>query len=110
MANCYAEQNAQLQPAMRLVSAITQASNASVTTSFAHGYSDGLKVRLYVPSYYGMSQIDKKVGVVTVTGNTTFTVDIDSLSYEAFAAPVAAWYHNKCALVIPVTGKVKDVS
>ena len=110
MPNCYANQNAQLQPAMRLVSAITQANPASVTTTFAHGYSDGLKVRFYIPTWYGMPQLDKQVGTITVTGNTTFTVDINSSQFDTFTAPAGAWYENRCALVIPVTGTVQDVS
>jgi len=110
MPTCYANEDAQFQPAMRLVNAITNAYPAAVTTTFDHGYTDGLKVRFYVPPWYGMPQMDKQVGTVTVTGNTTFTVDIDTRQFDAFALAAPAWYQNKCALVIPVTGTVQDVT
>lgn len=110
MSNCYADENAHLQPTMRLVTVITKDSPASVTTSFDHGYSSGLKVRFYIPSYYGMTQLDEQIGSITVTGSDTFTVDIDTRKFDTFAAPVAAWYQNRCALVIPVTGTVQDIT
>ena len=110
MANCYANQDPQFQPAMRIISAITQASNAEVTTTFDHDYSSGLIVRFYIPSWYGMPQIDKLKGMITVTGTDTFTVDIDTRKFDAFSVPATQWWHNKCAIVIPVTGTEQDVT
>jgi hypothetical protein len=64
-----------------------------VTTSVAHGYEIGEVVRMYVPSAAnGMVEIDGLQGAVTAVDlvNNTFTLDIDSSSFTAFAWPVAA--------------------
>ncbi len=77
------------QPAMRIISAITNAAPASVTTTFAHQYITGTIIRLNIPLGFGMTQANKKFGPITVTGNTTFTIDIDTTTYDTFAAPTA---------------------
>jgi hypothetical protein len=118
MSTCYANPDPQFQPAMRLISAITNANPASVTTTFAHDYITGTIVRFYIPKAEGMTQLDKMKGTITVTGNTTFTVDIDTTSFDVFAIPGApAWYQNTCATVVPVgqvstqlTASVRDVT
>lgn len=64
-----------------------------VTTSVTHGYSVGEEVRMYVPSpANGMVEIDNLLGTVLAvdTVNNTFTLDIDSSAFTAFAWPVAA--------------------
>lgn len=83
------------QPAMRLVTAITQANPAVVTTSFAHQYITGTIVRLDIPSVDGMQQISGITYPITVTGLSTFSVPIDSTNFQAFT-------NNYYALVIPV--------
>jgi hypothetical protein len=75
------------QPAMRIVTAITQADQASVTTSFDHDYIDGTIIRFHIPPRYGMYQIDTLFSPITVTGPTTFTVDIDTRNFDAFIVP-----------------------
>jgi hypothetical protein len=96
---------------MRLISAITNDNPASVTTTFDHDYTDGLIVRFNIPKAEGMTQLDKMTGTITVTGTDTFTVNIDTTSFDAFAIPGApAWYQNTCATVVPVTGTVRDVT
>jgi len=110
MANCYAVADPHFQPAMRLISAITNSNQATVTTSFDHDFVSGTIVRFYVPTYYGMVQLNKKKGTITVTGTDTFTVDINTINFDTFSAPGAAWYQNQCAIVVPVTGTVQDVT
>lgn len=84
----YANPNPTYSPAMRLITAITSSVNAEVTTSFAHGYLSGLVVRILVPELrFGMVQLDKQVGTITVTGDTTFTIDIDTSNYDTFVIP-----------------------
>lgn len=77
------------QQAYRLITAITQDVNASVTTSFPHQYGDGLIVRLIVPNPYGMVQANNLTGTVSVTSPTTFTVTIDTRSFNPFTYPGA---------------------
>lgn len=85
--NGYAYQFPTYQPAMRLVTDITRAVNASVTTSFAHNYETGDIVRLIVPDGWGMFQANGKLGTITVTAPTTFTIDIDSTMFDPFVTP-----------------------
>lgn len=100
---CYAVVQPIFQPAMRLITAITNANPAAVTTSFDHDYISGTIVRLYVPIADGMYQIDKKIGTITVTGLTTFTIDIDTTTFDVFAIPVSPSPHTPiCAQVVPI--------
>lgn len=118
MSTCYANPDSQFQPAMRLISAITNANPAQITTTFDHDYVSGTMVRFYIPRAEGMTQLDKMTGIITVTGTDTFTVDIDTTHFDVFAIPVApAWYQNTCALVVPIgqissqlTASVQDVT
>lgn len=75
------------QPAMRIVTAITQAGQAAVTTSFDHDYVDGTIVRFHIPPVFGMYQLDTLYSELTVTGPTTFTVDIATLNFDPFVVP-----------------------
>jgi uncharacterized phage protein (TIGR02218 family) len=67
-----------------LITAITQANPAAVTVDVPHNYTTGDTV--IFRDIDGMVEIEAEVGVVTVTGATTFTVDIDSTLYTAFVA------------------------
>ena len=97
---CYAVQFPAYQPAMRIVTAITQSNPAQITTSFAHQYASGIIVRLDIPLANGMQQL---VGTsflpitypITVTGITTFTIPVDSTSFQAFV-------NTECCPVVPV--------
>src|ERR1700679_995840 len=86
-AGYFAIQNPVYMPSIRLINAITQAENASVTTSFDHGYISGTVVRVDVPELFGMPQINQMAGTIAVTGDTTFTIDIDSRFYDPFVVP-----------------------
>lgn len=104
MARCdVAIANPKFQPALRIISAITQANPASVTTSIDHNYTDGQIIRLLVPKHNGMVEINGKTGTITITGDATFTITIDSTSFTAFTVPVSdPWYINMCPQTIPV--------
>ncbi len=103
MSKCYANPDPQIQPAMRIISSVTKAVNAEITTTFDHDYITGTIVRFYIPKDVGMKQLDKKKGTVTVTGTDTFTVNIDTTKFDTFSIPVApGWYQNTCALVVPI--------
>ena len=103
MPRCYATQSPTFVPAMRLIQSITNANPAVVTTTFDHGYISGTTVRLDIPVVDGMQEADKKVGTITVTGATTFTIDIDTTNFGVFAIPVAPDPHDQiCAMVVPV--------
>lgn len=90
------------QPAMRIINAITNANPAAITTSFAHDYITGTIVRFVVPDGYGMKQLNKLYGVITVTGATTFTVSIDTTHFDTFVIPGSYPESYQHAQVTPI--------
>lgn len=80
-------------PAMRIVSNITNANPAVVTTTFAHNYISGNIVRIDMPTNpynlanFGMDQINGQFAPIVVTGPTTFTIAIDTTLYTPFSTP-----------------------
>src|SRR5215831_1294662 len=100
---CYAQQFPTFQPAMRLIAAITQSNPAQVTTTFAHQYKDGTIVRFDIPPADGMQQLNQQTLPLLVTGATTFTVPVDSRTFQAFLIPVSPAPHvQTCAMVVPI--------
>ena len=89
-------------PKRRFVSKITAANPAVVTTTVAHGYTAGQKVRLQVPSVYGMTQMNELTATITAISASTFTTDIDASAFTAFAWPLTAGVPFTHAQVIPV--------
>jgi hypothetical protein len=79
-------------PRARYITAITAATSAVITMSVTHGLTVGQAVRIYVPSAFGMTEINGLLGNITAvsTSNNTITVDIDSSSFTAFAFPTSA--------------------
>ena len=71
---------------------ITQATSAVVSTSVAHDFTVGEKVRLKVPSAYGMTEANDQVATVTATSTYTVTLDLDSSGFTAFSLPTSAIY------------------
>lgn len=82
-----AQQRPVYQPAMRIVSAITNANPASITTTFNHQYNTGLIVRLDIPLGYGMSQANQLSGSIIVTSSTTFDIAIDTTYFDPLVMP-----------------------
>jgi hypothetical protein len=85
-----------IKPSARIISNITQATSAVVTTLVDHGLSVGQRVKFSVPhAVYGMTQIDGLNGIVTAVSAAgswpqTFTVNIDTTGFTAFAFPTIA--------------------
>lgn len=80
-------------PAKNYITGITAANPAVVTLSLTHNLAVGDKVRLHVPSAFGMVQADNVVGEVTAvsTANNTVTLgDVDASAWTAFAFPASA--------------------
>lgn len=74
-------------PAMRIIAHITNAEKAVVTTTFPHGYIDGIILRLIIPLGYGMVEANQKFGAIIVTSPTTFTITIDTRLLSPFTIP-----------------------
>jgi hypothetical protein len=97
------------KPAMRIVTAITQASSCLVTTSFDHNYAIGLIVRLDIPPAFGMQQVNQQVGtILTLPTTTTFTLNIDTTQYDSFTTPGTYPADAQSAQVVPV-GEVNEL-
>lgn len=102
------------QPAMRIITAITNAFPAVVTTSFAHQYVDGLIARLTIPLYYGMQQADQLTGTITVIDAVTFSIDIDTTQFDPFVVPVLEeqigdfWFSKKQFAEVTPFGELND--
>lgn len=90
------------QPAMRVITAITKAAIAQVTTSIPHQYKDGTIVRIDIPKGFGMFQINQQFGPITVTGDTTFTIPINTQNYDAFTIPSSFPDSYNNAQAVPV--------
>lgn len=96
------------QPAMRIVTGITNAVTPTVTTSFDHDYLVGLIVRMLVPREFGMVQLNSLVGeIVGVPTDDTFVIDINTLAFDTFINAISdpndiPWYLNDYASVVPV--------
>ena len=78
------------KPAVRDIAAISQGLITQVTTTFAHSYLTGLIIRLVIPPDFGMIQLDGTVWTITVTGDTTFTIPVDSTNFDQFVVPTEA--------------------
>ena len=99
MANCIVFTDPTFQPAYRIIDAITNANPAAITTSTNHDFLTGEIVRVSVPERYGMHEVNNQKGTITVTGDTTFTVDIDTTELPAFSEPATSY---QCAIVKPI--------
>jgi hypothetical protein len=97
------------KPCSRLISSITNASPALVSTVNPHGYSSGIVVRLNIPEACGMQQARDMEGEITVVDLTSFTINIDTTTFFPFVIPtvflptpggIPDWV-NICAQVIP---------
>jgi len=88
-------------PGMFVISSITNANPAVVTTTANHDYVDGAIVRFDIQPACGMDQIDGMTSSILVTGATTFTTLIDTTLFAPFTIPVAPDVHtNICSLVV----------
>lgn len=108
MASVGAQTTPEFQPAMRQVTAITQANPVSVTTSFAHNYFTGDIVRIIIPTDirinagvvtirdFGMPEINQKYAPIVVTSPTTFTMPIDSTNFQALTIQAGSLQAPQC--------------
>lgn len=90
-------------PTNRTVINVSQAVNATVTTSVVHNYTVGNLVRMKVPVVCGMTQLnDVECIVLTVPTAYTFTINVNTTAFTAFQWPLIAVFPNQVAQVVPV--------
>lgn len=93
------------QPAMRVITNITNSNPVVITTSFDNQYVTGLVVRLYVPQGYGITLLNHVEAPITVLTNTTFSMPIDTINMPAYITPAGA---EQFAQVVP-TGEINSI-
>lgn len=95
-------QNPIYKPAMRIIANITNAKPATVTTTFNHNYLTGTILRLVIPAGYGMVQANQLYSDITVTGDTTFTIAIDTTYFSPFTTPGSAPDNEQYPQTVPI--------
>lgn len=95
-------------PRKRFVTKITQATNAQVSTSVAHGMTVGQEVRFNIPSVSGMTQLNPSSGnnyqpaiIETVVDDYNFTININTTGFTAFTWPTIAQQPSSFPIVVP---------
>lgn len=96
---CYIEPVPQFQKAVYVVTGITNAWPAQVTTNQEHNYITDMYVRLQIPDGFGMRELDHQQFRIIVNSPTTFFIDADTINYATFNIPVGA---RQCAQVVPI--------
>lgn len=79
--------NPTYKPVRREITNITNALQGEVTTSQNHEYETGDIVRIIIPIGWGITALNDKVATITVTGDTTFTLDINTSAFDSFVTP-----------------------
>ena len=110
----YNGNSALFYPRRRYITNITNASNAQVSTSVAHGLTPGQEVRFKIPTTSGMTQLNPQLSnnyfpqsslaaaiVVSVVDDYNFTINIDTTSYTAFTWPTIAQMPTDFPTVTP---------
>jgi len=89
-------------PLRRDISAITNATNAVVTTTVDHGYIDNQWIRLFVPLAYGM-ELNFVQTKITILSSTQFQTDLNTSNLLPFVVPVAPPAFTG-AQAVPISG------
>ncbi len=102
-------------PRKRYVTNITQAANANVSTSVAHGLTPGQEIRMNIPAVSGMVQLNPDplnnyfptsssvpVIVQTIVDDYNFTININTTGYTAFTWPTIAQQPSSFPQMTPV--------
>jgi hypothetical protein len=74
-------------PARKVISNITNAPRAVITTTVPHDYVTGEYVRIHMPLTSGMVQIAQQYAPIEVIDDTNFYIDIDTRTYAPFVTP-----------------------
>jgi hypothetical protein len=100
---CILQPNPRFGPAVNLITAITNANPAQVTTQTVNNYVNQMVVKLYVPPACGMDGVSGLQGAITVVDPYNFLIDIDTTMFTAFAIPGSPNPRaDICAQTIPV--------
>ena len=95
-------------PRARYVVNITQATNAQVSTSVAHGLTVGQEVRFNIPIVSGMVQLNgttqnnyRPAIILSVIDDYNFTINVNTTGFTAFTWPTIAQQPSSFPQVTP---------
>lgn len=89
-------------PGSVIITGVTVGTTTQVELANAtHGITANQRVRFYVPSEFGMTELSGLAGNVTSVTSNVLTVDIDSSAFTAFAWPAASSYPFRFGTVTP---------
>lgn len=88
-------------PSIKIITNVTVAENAVVTTSMPHNFENGEIVLINVPFVYGMYLTNYQTKITVLT-SVTFQTEINTLSQRIFSTPPLLVYTP--AQVAPITG------
>lgn len=97
-------------PRKRVITNITRAGNAQVSTSIAHGLTAGQSVRFNIPAVSGMIQLNPLYAnngipgyatVESVVDDYNFTISVDTTNFTAFTYPTIAQQPSSFPEVTP---------
>jgi len=101
-------------PRTRTISNITQATNAQVSTTIAHGLTPGQEIRFNIPAVSGMTQLNPNplnnnfptgnianAIILTVVDDYNFTININTTTFTAFTFPVVTQQPSSFPEVTP---------
>lgn len=99
-------------PRQRTITGITNAASAVITLAAASGLVVGEYIRIYVPTAFGMPQMNGQLALVTAVNATplvnSITVDINSTGFGTFAFPASATVPFTFPQIVPV-GEVATI-
>ena len=104
-ANNGAITNPVYQPAMRVITNITQGKPCIITTSFANDYLSTDVVTLYIPRAFGMNELNEMTGQITIIDTTNFYFPADTTLLGPFTDP----NNGQFAQVVPSAENVNTV-
>lgn len=91
------------QPAMRILSTVVYGPEITTfETTQNHLYLSGITVRIVIPRYFGMNQLNNVIGAITVTGPTTFTMVLNSSGFAPAETPPAPYCYGSYPHVVPI--------
>lgn len=95
-------------PRVRYVVDISNAAQAVVSTSVAHGLTPGQEVRFNIPAAAGMVQLNgntqnnyRPAIIVEVIDDYNFVIDLDTTAFTAFSYPTIAQQPSSFPIVTP---------
>jgi len=82
----YKDSLADFELKRREISAVSNATNAEITTTEDHGYTVGTRIRLHISDKYQL-KLEQVATILTVPTSTTFTIDVNTTESPTYTTP-----------------------